>query len=89
MRVVANGEDQIKANVTVFVHMIRRVSGDVDAVFGHDYYRPGIEAVRFHTGTIYGSTIASVLPKIAFSHLASATISCTQDQDVSFHDRSQ
>ena len=58
------------------------MAGDVDARFGHDADRVGIQAVRLDAGGVRLDDVALEMPGPPFGHLAAAGVAGAQEKDV-------
>ncbi len=82
--VVADGDDIIEGDMADFVEVFGAVAGDVYAGFGHDPDGHGVETVGFDAGGIGFDAITFEMASPALGHLASAGVSCAQEEDAKF-----
>ena len=74
IRIVANGDDIIERNVAVLVHVVGRMTRNIDAILLHDGNRPRINTVDFDACTENVCFSAGKLTQVAFCDLTSTTV---------------
>ena len=79
--VVTDRQDQVEWNREILQEVVRRVPGNINSVFFHDFNSLGINAVCFNTRAIHLDPFAPEMTEIAFRNLAAAAIACAENQN--------
>ena len=79
--VIADGDDKIKIDASVFADIVRGVVRNVDAVGLHGGDRARVQAMRFDAGAVdFGFALRKVI-EIAMRDLAAAAVAGAEDED--------
>lgn len=77
LRVVANRNNKIKILGKILVNYVRRMSGNIYAVFHHDSNRGWVHTVRLNPRTPNDCLVSGKVAQISLGHLAPTAVTCT------------
>lgn len=80
--IVAHRDHMVEIDAEVFIHIIRRIARNINAIFGHDGDSPWIQPVRFNACAINSGAIAREMLEVAVGDLAAAAVAGAQDEDI-------
>jgi hypothetical protein len=84
MGMAAEGDDVIKGRNWQLLYQFGLLARDIDANFGHDPNRIGIESLLFDSGGICLENVSTQIPSPTLSHLAAAGIAGAEEKDGRF-----